>query len=108
MKRCILPITRPISNKPVNNNNIINPSLKFSVFGILLLMSTDVLNTKTILIILEPNIFPKTNSNSFFFAAVTDVANSGNDVPKATAVAPIIISDILKYFAIAIEPSINK
>ena len=39
--------------------------------------------------ILLPTIFPTAISEFFFIAAVTDVNNSGKDVPNATIVNPI-------------------
>ena len=38
---------------------------------------------------LLPTILPRANSYSFFLVAVTDVTNSGSDVPKATIVKEI-------------------
>jgi len=48
---------------------------------------------KSKLKILEPIIFPATNSGSRFNAADADAANSGSDVPIATMVAAIRASD---------------
>ena len=45
--------------------------------------------TKRMLKILLPTIFPTAISEFFFIAAVTDVNNSGSEVPKATIVNPI-------------------
>jgi hypothetical protein len=50
--------------------------------------------TKQILIISDPRIFPTANAPSPFLAAVTLVATSGTDVPKATSVIAIIDSEI--------------
>ena len=88
--------------------NIIKSKLVTTSLGTLLLINNEILNTKMILIILDPNMFPKSNPNSFFLAALNDVANSGNDVPNAIAVTPIIKSDIPKKFANEVAPSIKQ
>ena len=48
--------------------------------------------TKRMLKILLPTIFPTAISEFFFIAAVTEVNNSGKDVPKATIVNPMNLS----------------
>ena len=45
-------------------------------------------NTHNILKIFDPKILPNEISLSFLKAATTEVANSGNDVPKATILTP--------------------
>ena len=63
---------------------------------------------KKILKILEPITFPTAISLSPFFAAIIDVTNSGNDVPNATIVNPIIASLRPKNLAISFAPSTDK
>ena len=46
--------------------------------------------TNSMLKMLEPMTLPTTMSASFLRAATIDVASSGNDVPSATIVKPII------------------
>ena len=72
------------------------------------LINNEILNTKTILIIFDPNMFPKSNPYSFFLAAFNDVANSGNDVPSATAVTPMTNSDMSRESADEVAPSIRQ
>ncbi len=48
--------------------------------------------TLRILKIFEPNIFPTEMSICFFNAAITEVANSGTEVPNAKMVSPMILS----------------
>ena len=64
--------------------------------------------TKRILNIFDPTIFPTEIALSFLKAAIAEVANSGKDVPKATTLIPITISEIPKYRAKNIAPSTNK
>ena len=47
-------------------------------------------STKKILKIFEPTMLPTAKSVFFLYAANAEVANSGNDVPTATTVNPII------------------
>lgn len=56
----------------------------------------------------EPTRLPTAKSSSPFILATIDVTSSGNDVPKASIVNPIIFSLILKVFAIFIEFSTTK
>ena len=49
-----------------------------------------------------PTIFPIERSATFFLAEVTAVTSSGNEVPIATAVKPMISEGILSASAIAI------
>ena len=65
-------------------------------------------NTDRILNIFEPTMFPTEIALSFLNAATAEVANSGSDVPKATTLIPIAISDIPRYRAKNIAPSTNK
>ena len=104
----IFPIIKVKANKTVNKINIVKSKIKLFVFKESLLINNDILNTKRILIVLEPNILPKTKLYSLFLAAFNEATNSGSDVPKAIAVAPITISGILKNLAIAIDPSIKQ
>ena len=97
-----------LANKIVSDNNTIISSEKSFATGILSLINKETPKTKIILIIFEPNILPKTNSNSFLFAARNEVTNSGKEVPKAIAVAPMTNSEILKNLAIEIEPSTKE
>ncbi len=55
--------------------------------------------------IFDPIIFPIAISLFFLNAATTDVTNSGNDVPAATIVRPIIFSLMPKIVATAIALS---
>ena len=59
------------------------------------------LGIKKILNILLPITLPNAISAFFFIAAITEVANSGNEVPNATTVKPIIASDTPKRVAIS-------
>ena len=61
-----------------------------------------------ILNIFDPIILPMEIALSFLYAAIAEVASSGNDVPKATILIPITTSDIPKNLAINTEPSTNK
>ena len=77
-------------------------ALKFTSMGSFSLISTlfkdNILNIdkiKKILKMLEPITLPTAISLSPFFAAIIEVTNSGNEVPKATIVKPIILSEIL-------------
>ena len=56
----------------------------------------------------SPTMFPTEIALSFLNAATAEVANSGSDVPKATTLIPITISDIPRYRAKNIAPSTNK
>ena len=72
-------------------------------------MTIDVIpNTERILNIFDPTMFPTEIALSFLNAATAEVANSGSDVPKATTLIPITISDIPRYRAKNIAPSTNK
>ncbi len=57
---------------------------------------------------LDPIIFPIEIACSFRKDAITEVASSGRDVPKATIVIPITISLIPRYQAISMAPFTNK
>ena len=63
---------------------------------------------KKILKILEPITFPTAISLSPFLAAMIDVTNSGNEVPTATIVNPMIASLSPKNLAISFAPSTDK
>lgn len=52
--------------------------------------------TIRILTMLEPIILPKAKPVSFFIKAISETESSGNDVPKATRVMPIISGEIRK------------
>ncbi len=52
----------------------------------------------------EPRTLPRAISASPFLAAITEDANSGRDVPTATTVNPIMISDTPKLVAIPTAP----
>ena len=90
-----------------NHNNTPAPiaisvsTLKGTVKGILV-MSPDIPTTKRILNILLPTTFPTAISALPFLAAVTDVNNSGSDVPRATTVRPIKRSLTPKLLAISV------
>ncbi len=60
-----------------------------------------------ILKIFDHTMFHTAISLCHFRAAMMDVANSGNDVPTATIVKPMTISDIPKDRAIVTAPSTN-
>ncbi len=62
-------------------------------------------NTKTIFMILEPMILPKTIPVSPCLAAEMDVANSGNEVPRATIDMPITKEETPRRSAIPFAPS---
>ena len=51
-------------------------------------------NTDRMLNILEPIILPMDMELSFRYAAIADVANSGREVPNATTLIPMVISEI--------------
>ena len=57
---------------------------------------------KVRLIILEPTIFPKNNSFSFFLAEIIPVIISGRAVPTAIMVIPIKLSEKPKSLAIKV------
>ena len=56
----------------------------------------------------DPTILPIEIACSLRKDAITEVASSGSDVPKATIVIPITISLIPKYRAISIAPFTNR
>ena len=62
--------------------------------------------TANVLKIFEPRIFPTAISDLPFFAALTLTANSGNDVPSATAPTAIISVPIFKISEIFSKDSI--
>lgn len=64
--------------------------------------------TSPMLVILEPTTFPATIAVSPFMAAATFEANSGNDVPNATKVTPIINGEIPIFSPITSAASINQ
>jgi hypothetical protein len=57
-------------------------------------IAADIPTIESTLKILLPTIFPTLKSRCFYFAATTDVINSGNDFPMATIVRPTILSKI--------------
>ena len=63
---------------------------------------------RKILKIFEPTTLPTAISLSPFLAAITDVTNSGRDVPHATIVRPISASLRPKNLAISFAPSTDK
>jgi hypothetical protein len=56
----------------------------------------------------EPMMFPREMPSEFVKEAEILTAASGELVPKATIVKPIIIGGIFKYFDILAEPDTNK
>ena len=50
---------------------------------------------------------PTARLDCFLKAATMPVASSGRDVPKATKVKPIIVSEILKEIASCCDPMIK-
>ena len=64
--------------------------------------------TRITLRILAPKILPIEISYAFFLKEVIDVISSGNDVPKAVIVKPIIISGTPKKMAIFSPLVINN
>ena len=65
-------------------------------------------NTKRIFVILDPTTFPTTISVVPLNTEAMDAANSGNEVPKATIVTPMIKGDIPKDNPIFSAESINQ
>lgn len=63
-------------------------------------IAADIPTIESTLKMLLPTIFPILKSRCFFFAATTDVINSGNDVPMATIVRPTILSEMPTAVAI--------
>lgn len=63
---------------------------------------------RNILAIFEPSTFPIAISVSPEMAAKSDTISSGILVPIATIVRPIIASEILHFFARAIDPSTRR
>ena len=61
----------------------------------------------TILYTFDPKIVPTARLDCFLKAATMPVASSGRDVPKATKVKPIIVSEILKEIASFWDPMIK-
>ena len=57
---------------------------------------------------LEPIIFPKDNSGTFFKTASIDTTNSESEVPKPIITIPIIISDNPIFLPNKIEADIKK
>lgn len=64
-------------------------------------------STQKILKIFDPTILPTAISFCPFRAATREVTSSGSEVPMATTVSPITLSDIHKNFAIPTAPSTN-
>ena len=58
--------------------------------------------------ILEPTTLPIAISSSFFLDAITEVTNSGSDVPIAIIVSPITRSLIFNQLAISTALSTTK
>ena len=81
----------------------INPVIQF-VSNTIGLISADVPSTKRILKILEPTMLPIARSASPFLAADSEVTSSGREVPNATIVSPIRLSDIPSPLAIVFAP----
>ena len=65
-------------------------------------------NARHVFAILLPITFPKTITPRFLLAAEIEVASSGREFPNATMENPIILSETLKYCAIAFAPFISK
>ena len=65
-------------------------------------------NIKQKLIIQEPIILPSANSSSFFIIATIAVASSGKEVPNATIVRLITLSETLSVVAIVVALSTTK
>jgi len=61
----------------------------------------------TILYTFDPKIVPTARLDCFLKAAAMPVASSGRDVPNATKVKPIIVSEILKEIASCWDPMIK-
>ena len=61
----------------------------------------------TILYTFDPKIVPTARLDCFLKAATIPVASSGRDVPKATKVKPMIVSEILKEIASCCDPMIK-
>ena len=61
----------------------------------------------TILYTFDPKIVPTARLDCFLKAAAIPVASSGRDVPKATKVKPIIVSEILNEIASFWDPMIK-
>ncbi len=67
-----------------------------SILITFLLMMAAIPKTKNMFAMLEPTTFPATISDEPFITAIIDETNSGNDVPIATIVTPIMNEGILK------------
>ena len=72
------------------------------------LITNELPNTKKILIIFDPKIFPITKLGSFLLIAIIDVTSSGTLVPKATNETDMTILGTLKNIAIARDELINN
>lgn len=65
-------------------------------------MTDEAPSTNKMLKMLLPTMLPKAISLCFFKAAVTEVINSGRDVPTATIVNPTSVSLIPMEYAISV------
>lgn len=96
--------------------NIADSSSKYIILNLIKLILSTVTSLITeavpvarfILVILDPMILPKINIIKPRFAADTDTASSGRDVPKAIIVRPITILDIPISLAIITAESTNN
>jgi len=92
-----------------NNSKLANKATEMSIFAVKLrgngLIVAVIPKIRKTFSILEPITFPIAISEFFLYAATTDVANSGNEVPIATIVKPIIASLKPKICAIFTAPS---
>ena len=105
-------MVRLAKNKPKSQSNIPEATITARSKFVIPLMRKGVMlalqpNTKNMLKRLLPITFPMAISGFFFNAATTEVANSGNEVPPATKVNPIIDSLTPRFRAMPLAPSTN-
>ncbi len=76
-----------------------------NVIGMIIAVSQ---STRRIFAIFEPTTFPIDISVFHWIAATTETISSGAEVPMATTVSPISISDNQNFLAIPDAPSTKK
>ena len=79
----------------LTHKSVVLPSGAFN--GVI---TADVPSIRKMLKILEPTTLPMAMSAFFLYAAMTDVANSGSEVPMERIVNPMILSEMPESWAI--------
>ena len=110
-----MPSGRPIFFFTIQNTHVIKLNTRSTHISIILsvineigLIAAATPKIKRMLNTLDPTTFPTAISSSFFLAAASDVASSGSEVPHATMVSPIRVSDTPKNPAKSTAPSTTQ